>query len=86
MKRQLFSLAICLILVTSSLTFLIKIKAAPAGDGFLEVDVPPRGTFLHAIDGFPYDGAGDRIHDDILDLNIIVGSYYNVEGPAIVDI
>jgi hypothetical protein len=86
LKKQLFSLAICLILVTSSLTFLIKIKAAPAGDGFLEVDVPPRGTFLHAIDGFPYDGAGDRIHDDILDLNIIVGSYYNVEDPAIVDL
>ena len=63
-----------------------KIVHASAGDGIIEVNVPPRGTFLHAMDGFPYDGAGDRVHDETLDLNVITSSYYNVEGPAIVDL
>ena len=71
---------------TSMFSVTIKIVHASAGDGIIEVNVPPRGTFLHAMDGFPYDGAGDRVHDDILDLNVIVASYYNVEDPAIVDL
>jgi hypothetical protein len=86
LKRQLFSLVICLILVCSSFTFSINTVTAPSGDGIVEVDVPPRGTFLHAIDGFPYDGAGDKVPDETLGLNIIIGSYYNVEDPAIVDL
>ena len=52
LKRQLFSLAVCLVLVIGLFSF--NLVYAPLGNGIVEVDVPPRGTFLHAIAGFPY--------------------------------
>jgi hypothetical protein len=86
LKRRLFSLVVCYILVLSLFSFSFSLVYAPSGDGVVEVDVPPRGTFLHAIDGFPYHGAGDKVLDETLGLNVIIGSYYNVEDPAIVDL
>jgi hypothetical protein len=86
LKRRLFSLAVSFILVLGLFSFSFNHVSAPSGDGIIEVDVPPRGTFLHAIDGFPYHGAGDKVPDETLGLNVIIGSYYNVEDPAIVDL
>ncbi|MBK5134182.1 hypothetical protein JJE00_07145, partial [Candidatus Bathyarchaeota archaeon] len=73
MKRKLFSLAICLFLFIGLFSVLVINVQAPVGDGIVEVDVPPRGTFLHAIDGYPYHGGGTKSYDPDLDLDVIVG-------------
>ena len=86
LKRKLFSLAICLFLFIGLFSVLVINVQAPVGDGIVEVDVPPRGTFLHAIDGYPYHGGGTKSYDPDLDLDVIVGPQYNVEDPAIVDL
>jgi hypothetical protein len=86
LKKQLFSLLVCLFLFVSFFSVLVINVKAPAGDGIVEVDVPPRGTFLHAIDGYPYHGGGTKSYDPDLDLDVIVGPQYNVEDPAIVDL
>ena len=81
-----FSLAIFFLVIVSLFSVSVNLVYASRGDGFIEVDVPTRGTFLHAIEGYPYDGAGTRVHDENLDVDVIVGSYYSVESPAIVDL
>ena len=86
MKRRLVSLAVCLLLFVGLFSLSTNIVKSASGNGIVKVDVPTRGTFLHAIDGYPYDGAGDRTYNENLELYEIVGSYYSVEEPAIVDL
>ena len=47
LKRQLFSLFVCMFLVVSMFSILVIDVQAPTGDRIVEVDVPVRGTFLH---------------------------------------
>lgn len=86
LKRSLFSSVVCLFLLAGLFFVSVDFAESVAGDGIVEVDVPPRGTFLHAIDGYPYHGGGNRVFDENLGLHVIVGSYYSVEDPAIVDL
>ena len=87
MKRQLFSLAICLILFSSSLTFSINTVCAPSGDGIVEVDLKIRGTFLRAMDDFPYYGPSDgRTYDENLEVYVLTHTDFRVEEPTMIDL
>jgi hypothetical protein len=61
-------------------------NAQIACEGIVEVDVPPRGTFLKAVDFWPYHGHGDYVYDEDLEINVGVSTNYRVESPAIVDL
>jgi len=52
----------------------------------VHVVVPVRGTFLRAIDLWPYVGPGTYQYDTDLGLNIETSGQYRVEQPAIVDL
>jgi hypothetical protein len=52
----------------------------------VEIDVPVRGTFLRAIDMWPYKGPGTYVYDEDLEMNIETSGLYRVERPAIVDL
>jgi hypothetical protein len=52
----------------------------------MEVDVPVRGTFLLAMDDWPYYGVGQFAYDEDLELQVGVYTDFRVEGPAIIDL
>jgi hypothetical protein len=52
----------------------------------VEIDVPVRGTFLRALDMWPYKGPGTYKYDEDLEMNIETSGLYRVERPAIVDL
>ena len=72
-------------LVVSWFSVFVVDGQAPAG-GILEVDVPVRGTFLRAINDWPYYAPGDFEYDEDLEMNVGVSTNYHIESPAIVDL
>ena len=67
MKRQLFSLAVCLLLFTGLFSFSTNIVKTAEGDGIVTVDLKIRGTFLRAMDDFPYYGPSEgQTYDETL--------------------
>jgi hypothetical protein len=86
LKRQLFSLFITLFLVISSFSGFLNLVYAPSGDGIVDVDVPVRGTFLHAFDDWPYSGVGEFQYDENLNMSVGTRTDYLIEEPAIVDL
>ncbi len=61
-------------------------QTTPSGSGIIEVDVPVRGTFLRALDLWPYIGPGTYEYDDELEMHLEKSDLYHTEGPAIVDL
>ena len=53
LKKRLFSLIICLFLFMSLFSGFLNFVYAPAGDGIVEIDVNPQGTFLRAVNWYP---------------------------------
>ena len=74
-----------MLLVVSMFSVLVVNSQAPAG-GILDVDVPVRGTFLRAINDWPYYAPGDFEYDEDLEMNVGVSTNYHIESPAIVDL
>jgi hypothetical protein len=65
---------------------LVVKSQAPSADGMVEIDVPVRGTFLHAFDDWPYSGVGQFQHDESLNMSVGTHTDYLIEEPAIVDL
>jgi len=86
LKKQLFSLFVCIFLVVSMFSVFVIDVQAPTGNGIVEVDVPVRGTFLRAINDWPYRGHGDYVYDENLELRVGVSTNYHIDNPAIVDL
>ena len=86
MKRRLFSLAICLFLFTGFFSVFVTYSQTPVPEGIIEVEIPVRGTFVRAMDDWPYYGPGQKEYDEYLDL--AVGDYtdFRIEDPAIVNL
>jgi hypothetical protein len=55
-------------------------------EGIVQVDVSPRGTFLRAVDLWPFFGQGDYAYDDDLETMVGVSTNYRVESPVVVDL
>ncbi|MFC1487683.1 hypothetical protein ACFLRN_08370 [Thermoproteota archaeon] len=86
MKRRLFSLAVCLFLFVGLFSVSIIIVNSAAGDGIVEVDLNVRGTFLRAMDDWPYFGPGDYQYDSNLELQVGTHTDFHVEEPTIIDL
>jgi hypothetical protein len=86
LKRQLFSLLVCVFLIVSSCSIVLTYAQAPAGDGIVEVEVPVRGTFLHAVEYWPWWGPGTYEYDVDLELEVGKVARGHIENPAIVDL
>jgi hypothetical protein len=86
-ESSLIILTIFLILSSNlSIDIIGETKAQIACEGIIEVDVSPRGTFLKAVDFWPYHGHGDYIYDEDLEMRVGVSTIYRVESPTIVDL
>jgi hypothetical protein len=86
LKRRLFSLAVCLFLFVGLFSVSINIVKSAAGDGIVEVDLNVRGTFLRAMDDWPYFGPGDYEYDENLELQVGTHTDFRVEEPTIIDL
>jgi hypothetical protein len=63
-----------------------RAETTQTDSGIVEVDVPVRGTFLRAIDWWPYNSPGIHEYDDELELWLETSDLYHPEEPAIVDL
>ncbi|MCJ7614818.1 hypothetical protein MUO71_08675 [Candidatus Bathyarchaeota archaeon] len=70
MKRRLFSLAICLFLFIGLFSVTINVVIAPADEGIFEIEIPVRGTFLKALDDWPYYGPGKYEYNENLEMEV----------------
>ncbi|MFX0212364.1 MAG: zinc-dependent metalloprotease family protein, partial [Candidatus Hodarchaeota archaeon] len=86
MKRQLISLMVCLFLFTGLFSFSTNSVKSVGGDGIVIVDLKVRGTFLRAMDDWPYYGPGDYAYDENLELNVGTYTDFRVEEPTIIDL
>ena len=86
LKGQLFSLAICFLLFTVLFSVSINSVKSAAGDGIVEVDLNVRGTFLRAMDDWPYFGPGEYQYDENLELQVGTHTDFRVEEPTIIDL
>lgn len=86
MKGRLFSLAVCLFLFIGLFSVTINLVKAPADDGIFEIEIPVRGTFLKALDDWPYYGPGKYDYDENLEMQVGTRTDYPVEQPAIIDL
>ncbi|MFC1487958.1 hypothetical protein ACFLRN_09780 [Thermoproteota archaeon] len=86
MKRQLFSLFVCIFLVVSWFSVFVTYSQTPVPEGIIEVEIPVRGTFVRAMDDWPYYGPGQKEYDEYLE--VAVGTYtdFRIEDPAIVNL
>jgi len=64
----------------------INIVKSAGNDGIVEVDLNVRGTFLRAIDDWPYFGPGDYHYDENLELQVGTHTDFHVEEPTIIDL
>ena len=64
----------------------INIVKSAANDGIVEVDLNVRGTFLRAMDDWPYFGPGDYQYDSNLELQVGTYTDFRVEEPTIIDL
>ena len=64
LKRRLFSLAICLFLFTGLFSVFVTYSQIPVPEGIIEVEIPVRGTFVRAMDDWPYYGPGQKEYDE----------------------
>jgi hypothetical protein len=86
-KSSLITLTIFLIFSSNlSIDIIGETKAQIACEGIVEVDVSPRGTFLKAVDLWPFFGQGDYAYDGDLETMVGVNTNYRVESPAVVDL
>jgi len=86
LKRRLFSLIICLFLFIGLFSVTINLVKAPTDDGIFEIEIPIRGTFLKALDDWPYYGPGKYDYDENLEMQVGTRTDYPVEQPAIIDL
>lgn len=86
MNRHILSWLICLFFIFSSFSVFSIVGQIPASDDSIIVDVPVRGTFLKAINDYPYSGPGIYEYDENLEMRVIVSTNYQIENPAIVDL
>ena len=86
MKRRLFSLAICLFLFTGLFSVFVTYSQTPVPEGIIEVEIPVRGSFVRAIDDWPYYGPGEKIYDPFLEVAVGIQTDFHVEEPAIVNL
>lgn len=63
-----------------------KVAGQQAGPTIFEADVPVRGTFLRAVEWWPYWGPGQYEWDDDLEMNVGVSTDYHTAEPLIVDL
>ena len=64
----------------------ISFVKSAAGDGIVEVDLNVRGTFLRAMDDWPYFGPGDYQYDESLNLSIGTYTDFRVEEATMIDL
>ena len=64
----------------------INIVKSAGNDGIVEVDLNVRGTFLRAMDDWPYFGPGDYQYDSNLELQVGTYTDFRVEEPTIIDL
>ena len=87
LKRQFFSLAFCLVLCLSLFSVSINLVKSASGDGIVEVELNVRGTFLRAMDDFPYFGPSDgHIYDEELEVNVLTHTDFRVEEATVIDL
>ena len=86
LKSQLFSLAICLFLFIGLFSVTINLVKAPADDGIFEIEIPVRGTFLKALDDWPYYGPGIYEYNEDLEMQVGDRTDFPIEQPAIIDL
>lgn len=86
MNKHILSWLICLILVFSSFSVLSVVSQLPGSGDSIIVDVPVRGTFLRAMNDWPYSGPGIYYYDENLDMQVGTSTNYQIEDPAIVDL
>ncbi|MEJ2241900.1 MAG: hypothetical protein P8Y18_07140 [Candidatus Bathyarchaeota archaeon] len=62
------------------------VKSA-SNDGIVTVDLKIRGTFLRAMDDFPYYGPYDSFtYDENLEVNVLTHTNFRVEQPTMIDL
>ena len=73
-------------MVVSWFSVFVTYSQTPVPEGIIEVEIPVRGTFVRAMDDWPYYGPGQKEYDEYLDL--AVGDYtdFRIEEPAIVNL
>ena len=86
MKRQLFSLAICLLLFAGLFSFYTNNVKSASGDGIVEVELNVRGTFLRAMDDWPYAGPGEGAYDEELEMWVGTHTDFRVEEATMIDL
>ena len=87
MKRQMFSLAVCLLLFAGLFSISTEPVKSASGDGIVEVDLKIRGTFLRAMDDFPYYGPSDsHTYDENLEVTVLTHTDFRVEEPTMIDL
>lgn len=86
MRNRQFTFVLYSFLLASLFSFSTVHVEASNGNGIIEVDVPVRGTFLLAMDDWPYYGPGQYAYDEDLELQVGVYTDFRVEGPAIIDL
>lgn len=86
LKKQLFSLAVCLLLFTGLFSISVEPAKSASGDGFVEINLNIYGPFLRAMDDWPYSGPGTYQYDEELELIVGVHTDYHIEQPTIVDL
>ncbi len=86
MRKRLYTYVLCTLILASFVSSSTVHVEASNGNGIMEVDVPVRGTFLLAMDDWPYYGVGQFAYDQDLELNVGVYTDFRVEGPAIIDL
>lgn len=86
LRRQLICLLVCLLLFTGLFSFSTNSVKSAGSDGIVIVDLKVRGTFLRAIDDWPYYGPGDYAYDENLELNVGTYTDFRVEEPTVIDL
>ena len=86
MKKRLWPLILCLFMFSSLFSAPIYIVKSVAGDGIVQVELNVRGTFLKAMDDWPYFGPGDYQYDSNLELQVGTHTDFRVEEPTIIDL
>ena len=86
LKKQIFSLVICALLVAGMFSFSINSVNSISGDGIVEVEMNVWGTFLRAMDDWPYYGPGEYKYDENLEVKVGTHTDFHVEQPTIIDL
>ena len=86
LKKQLFSIFLCLFLVISSTCVLIGSSQTSVSEGIIEVELPVRGTFLKTMDDWPYYGPGEYDYNEDLEMDVGVQTDFRVENPVVLDL